>query len=67
MADMITTQRGESMNNLMKGYLDASTSLTEFIYAFESVLDTRKKNFEFSEYKQKNYNVIYKTNSPFEK
>ena len=67
MADMITTQRGESMNNLMKGYLDASTSLTEFIYAFESVLDTRKENFEFSEYKQKNYNVIYKTNSPFEK
>ena len=67
MADMTTTQRGESMNNLMKGYLDASTSLTEFIYAFESVLDTRKENLEFSEYKQNNYNIIYKTNSPFEK
>ncbi|CAG8652752.1 36988_t:CDS:1, partial [Racocetra persica] len=27
-ADMTTTQRGESMNNMMKGYLDANTSLT---------------------------------------
>src|SRR5436190_2027840 len=27
MADMTTTQRGESMNSLMKGYMDATTSL----------------------------------------
>lgn len=66
-ADMITTQRGESINNLMKRYLDASTSLTEFISAFESVLDTRKESTEFLEYRQKNYNVIFKTSSPFEK
>jgi len=67
MADMTTTQRAESMNSLMKRYLDASTSLTEFISAFESVLNTRKENSEFLGYKQKNYNVIYKTSSPYEK
>lgn len=66
-ADMITTQRAESMNNLMKQYLDASTSLTEFINAFESVLDTRKENTEFSKYKQIHYNIVLKTSSPFEK
>src|SRR6266540_5970192 len=47
MADMISTQRGESMNNLMKGYLDASTSLSEFISAFESALETRKESSKF--------------------
>ena len=67
MADMTMTQRAELMNNLMKRYLDASTSLTEFISAFESVLNTRKENSEFLGYKQKNYNVIYKTSSPYEK
>src|SRR2546430_17687608 len=44
MADMTTTQRGESMNNLMKGYLDATTSLTSFLKAFESALDQRKED-----------------------
>ncbi len=66
MADMISTQRGESMNNLMKGYLDASTSLSEFISAFESALETRKESSKFLEYKQNNYDILYKTASPFE-
>ena len=35
MADMHTTQCGESMNHMMKGYLDASTSLMTFIRAFQ--------------------------------
>jgi hypothetical protein len=67
MADMISTQRGESMNNLMKGFLDASTSLSEFISAFESALEVRKESSEFLEYKQNNYNILYKTASPFER
>jgi len=50
MADMTTTQRDESMNNLMKGYLDASTSLTTFITAFESALDAQNENTEFRIY-----------------
>ena len=66
MADMVSTQRGESMNNLMKGYMDASTSLLEFISAFESALETRKESSEFLEYKQNNYNILHKTSSPFE-
>ncbi len=66
MADMISTQRGESMNNLMKGYLDANTSLSEFISAFASALETRKESSEFLEYKQNNFNILYKTASPFE-
>jgi len=39
MADMTTTQRGESMNNLMKGYMDASTFLSSFLSAFISALE----------------------------
>ncbi len=35
------------MNNLMKGYLDASTFLITFITAFESALDTQNENIEF--------------------
>jgi len=66
MADMISTQRGESMNNLMKGYLDASTSLSEFISAFESALEIKKESSKFLEYKQNNYDILYKTASPFE-
>src|ERR1044071_945449 len=42
MADMTTTGRGESMNSLMKGYMDATVSLTKFLKAFESALEQRK-------------------------
>jgi len=52
---------GESMNNLMKKYMNASISLLEFISAFELTLETRKESSEFLEYKQNNYNILYKT------
>ena len=39
MADMTTTQRGESMNSLMKGYMDITTSLIAFLKAFKSALE----------------------------
>ena len=39
MADMFTTQRGESMNSLMKSYMDATTSLINFLKAFELALE----------------------------
>ncbi|CAG8621153.1 9242_t:CDS:2 [Gigaspora margarita] len=41
MANMITTQCGKSMNNMIKGYLDANTSLTTFITAFQLALNTQ--------------------------
>ncbi|CAB4478770.1 unnamed protein product [Rhizophagus irregularis] len=67
MADMTTTQCGESMNNMMKGYLDASTSLLTFITAFQSALDAQIEKTEFYVYQQDNFNVLYKTISPFER
>jgi len=67
MADMTTTQRGESMNNMMKGYLDASTSLMKFITAFQSALDAQNEKTEFRVYQQNNFNILYKTTSPFER
>ncbi|CAG8760984.1 35191_t:CDS:2, partial [Gigaspora margarita] len=67
MADMTTTQRGESMNNLMKGYLDAMTSLTVFLKAFESALEQRKETTEFTKYQEKNEIIKLVTSSPYEK
>jgi hypothetical protein len=67
MGEMSSTQRGESMNNLMKGYMDASTSMSRFLSAFESALDNRKQDIEFAKYKESTLNIIYKTISPFEK
>src|SRR5436853_2860328 len=67
MADMTTTGRGESMNNLMKGYMDATTSLTTFLKAFESALDQRKEDIEFRKFKEDYRNVKLVTKSPYEK
>ncbi|CAG8462652.1 147_t:CDS:2 [Scutellospora calospora] len=67
MADMTTTQRGESMNNLMKGYMDATTSLTAFLKAFENALEHNKENVEFIKYQENNFNNYIITKSLFEK
>ncbi|CAB5343108.1 unnamed protein product [Rhizophagus irregularis] len=67
MAEMSTTQRAESMNNLMKGYINATTSMSTFLNAFESALDSRQQTIEFSQYKERTLNLIYKTPSLFEK
>ncbi|CAG8752085.1 protein FAR1-RELATED SEQUENCE 5 [Rhizophagus irregularis DAOM 181602=DAOM 197198] len=67
MGEMSSTQRGESMNNLMKGYMDASTFMSGFLNAFESALDSRRQDVEFIKYKETTLNIIYKTISPFEK
>ncbi len=47
MANMITIQCDESINNLMKGYLNTNTSLIIFIIVFKSALDMQNKNTEF--------------------
>jgi len=67
MAEMSSTQRAESMNNFMKGYMNATTSMSTFLNAFESALDSRQQTLEFSQYKEYTLNLIYKTPSPFEK
>ena len=55
------------MNNMMKGYLDASTSLMKFITAFQSALDAQNEKTEFHVYQQNNFNILYKTTSPFKR
>ena len=55
------------MNNLMKGYLDATTSLTNFLKAFESALDQRKEDIEFAKFREDYTNVKLVTKSPYEK
>ncbi|CAB4397033.1 unnamed protein product [Rhizophagus irregularis] len=64
---MSSTQCRESMNNLMKIYMDASTSMSRFLNAFESALDSKRQNIEFIKYKETMLNIIYKTINPFEK
>ena len=67
MADMTTTQRGESMNSLMKGYMNATTSLVNFLKAFESALEQRKEATEFARFCEDNKVVSLITASPYEK
>ena len=66
MADMTTTQRGESMNSLMKGYMDSTTSLVNFLKAFESALEQRKDDAEFLKFREDNNNISLLTTSPYE-
>ncbi|CAB4392780.1 unnamed protein product [Rhizophagus irregularis] len=66
LVDMTSTQRGESMNNLMKGYMDASHSLLDFLKAFESALEQRENDLQLAKYKQIHENVTFKTLSPLE-
>ncbi|GET51765.1 hypothetical protein GLOIN_2v1779978 [Rhizophagus irregularis DAOM 181602=DAOM 197198] len=40
------------MNYLMKGYINATTSMSTFLNAFESALDNRQQTNEFSQYKE---------------
>ncbi|CAG8725289.1 13524_t:CDS:2 [Funneliformis caledonium] len=54
MADMSTTQRGESMNSLMRGYMDATTSLINFLKAFESALEQRKEDADLAKFCEDN-------------
>ncbi len=60
---MTTTQREESMNNMIKGYLNANTFLMKFINAFQSTLEAQNENIKFYIYKQNSFNILYKTTS----
>ncbi|RIB29427.1 hypothetical protein C2G38_2155523 [Gigaspora rosea] len=75
MADMTTTQYEESMNNMMKGYLDANTSLNAFISAFQSALEAasilttyalKKLNNNYYNQLCKNVRIFQVLNQPFE-
>jgi hypothetical protein len=40
------------MNNLIKSYMDTSTSLSAFLIAFKSALEIRKESAELAKYKE---------------
>ena len=66
MADMTTTQCGESMNNLLKYYMDSTTSLSTFLEAFTSTLEACDEAEEFLKFKEENYALPSRTGGPFE-
>lgn len=47
---MTSTQRGESMNKLLKGFLNSKTMLTDFLAAFERALEVREEAEHISAY-----------------
>jgi zinc finger SWIM domain-containing protein 3 len=65
-ADMTTSQRGESMNNLLKYYMDATTTLRTFLEAFACALEVRNEVEEFAKYREENFSLRFRTGSPLE-
>jgi len=64
---MTTTQKEESINNLMNRYMDAMTFLTSFLKAFKSVIEQRKKAAKFIKYQENNETIKLVTSSLYEK
>ncbi|CAG8725198.1 7592_t:CDS:2, partial [Funneliformis caledonium] len=44
------TIKGEFMNSLMKGYINAITFLMNFLKAFESALEQKKKDADLAKF-----------------
>ncbi|CAG8489617.1 17216_t:CDS:2, partial [Dentiscutata heterogama] len=65
-ADMALTQRGESMNSLLKGFVDCKTRLPEFLAAFEYALDLCKEAEHISAYKELVYSIPQTFPNPIE-
>ena len=66
LADMTSTQCGESMNNLMKCYMNSTNSLLDFLKAFEFAMEQCDVDLQLIKYRQDQFNVILKTMSPLE-
>ncbi|PKK74204.1 hypothetical protein RhiirC2_821660 [Rhizophagus irregularis] len=49
----------------MKGYMDSTNSLLDFLKAFESALDQRNSDLQLVKYRQNHLFVILKTLSPY--
>jgi hypothetical protein len=65
-ADMSSTQRGESMNRLLKNFVDSKTTLTEFLAAFERALDHREEAEHVAAYKELVYPIRQTFQNPIE-
>ena len=63
---MSSSQRAESMNKLLKGFLDSKTILTEFLAGFERALERREEAEDIAATREILYPTRATTNHPVE-
>jgi len=66
-AEMSITQRSDSMNSYFDGYINASTSLSQFFKLYEKALDSRNEKEVKADYDTMNSAPALTTPSPMEK
>lgn len=66
-AEMSITQRSDSMNSYFDGYVNASTTLTQFFKLYERALESRNEKEVKADYDTMNAAPVLKTPSPMEK
>lgn len=66
-AEMSITQRSDSMNSYFDGYINASTSLSQFFKLYEKALESRNEKEVKADYDTMNTSPALKTPSPMER
>ncbi|KMT01599.1 hypothetical protein BVRB_9g215950 [Beta vulgaris subsp. vulgaris] len=66
-AEMSITQRSDSMNSYFDGYVNASTSLSQFFKLYEKALESRNEKEVKADFETMSIPPILKTPSPMEK
>ncbi|KAF8409870.1 hypothetical protein HHK36_002388 [Tetracentron sinense] len=66
-AEMSITQRSDSMNSYFDGYVNASTTLQQFVKHYERALESRYEKEVKADYDTMNTAPVLKTPSPMEK
>lgn len=66
-AEMSITQRSDSMNSYFDGYVNASTSLSQFFKLYEKALESRNEKEVKADFETMSTPPILKTPSPMEK
>ncbi|GLU19636.1 hypothetical protein SLE2022_358740 [Rubroshorea leprosula] len=66
-AELSITQRSDSMNSYFDGYVNASTTLQQFVKQYEKALESRHEKEVKADYDTINTAPVLKTPSPMEK
>lgn len=66
-AEMSITQRSDSMNSYFDGYVNASTTLNQFVKLYEKALESRNEKEVKADYDTMNTLPLLRTPSPMEK
>ncbi|GJV27332.1 protein FAR1-related sequence 5 [Tanacetum coccineum] len=66
-AEMSITQRSDSMNSYFDGYVNASTTLNQFVKMYEKALESRNEKEVKADYDTMNTLPLLRTPSPMEK